>query len=69
MPSSHEAQLRLLLDAFERGERPPLSGAEGREALELVTGLYASAFTGRPVHREELTVDTPFYHRPGGGEL
>ncbi|MFJ2033333.1 Gfo/Idh/MocA family protein [Streptosporangium sp. NPDC087985] len=61
VPSSHSAQLALLLDAFERGERPPLSGAEGRQALELVTGLYASAFTGRPVHRAELTVDHPFY--------
>lgn len=67
VPSSHTAQLRDLLDAYERGERPPLSGAEGRQALEFVTGLYASAFTGRPVRRSELTVENPFYHRLDGG--
>ncbi|WP_424530332.1 Gfo/Idh/MocA family protein [Sphaerisporangium viridialbum] len=67
VPSSHAAQLSALLDAYERGERPPMSGAEGRQALELVTGLYASAFTGRPVRRSELTVENPFYHRLDGG--
>jgi predicted dehydrogenase len=67
IPSSHAAQLTLLLDAYERGERPPMSGVEGRQALELATGIYASAFTGRPVTREELTVDDPFYHRLDGG--
>jgi predicted dehydrogenase len=67
LPSSHAAQLAELLDAFERGQRPPMSGHEGRQALELVTGLYAAAFTGRPVARAELTPDNPFYHRLNGG--
>lgn len=67
VPSSHAAQLSVLLDAYELGERPPLSGAESRQTLEFVTGLYASAFTGRPVRRSELTMDNPFYHRLDGG--
>ncbi|GII76346.1 oxidoreductase [Sphaerisporangium rufum] len=66
VPSGHAPQLAALLDSFERGERPPMSGADGRQALELATGLYASAFTGRPVRRAELTPDNPFYHRLNG---
>ncbi|TYB63987.1 Gfo/Idh/MocA family oxidoreductase [Nonomuraea sp. PA05] len=67
LPSSHATQLGLLLDAYERGERPPASGADARRAMEFVTGLYASAFTGRPVLRTEITQDSPFYHRLDGG--
>ncbi len=65
--SSHTAQLPHLLDAMARGERPPVSGRAGRETLELVTGLYRSAFTGQPVRREQLGPDDPFYHRLDGG--
>nr|WP_188188203.1 Gfo/Idh/MocA family oxidoreductase [Nonomuraea sp. SYSU D8015] len=67
LPSSHATQLGLLLDAYERGERPPASGADGRRAMEFVTGLYASALTGRPVRRAEITPENPFYHRLNGG--
>ncbi|MBG0817189.1 Gfo/Idh/MocA family protein [Planomonospora sp. ID82291] len=67
VPSGHAAQLATVLDAFERGERPPASGADGRRAMEFVTALYASALTGRPVHRGEITPDSPFYHRLDGG--
>jgi predicted dehydrogenase len=63
VPSSHIPQYATLLDAFERGERPPASGAEGRQTLEFVTGIYASAATGRPVRRAELTPDFPYYRR------
>lgn len=65
--SSHGAQLGELLDAFERGERPPVSGVEARRTLELVAGIYASALTGKPVMRTELTPDSPFYHSMNGG--
>lgn len=65
--SSHTAQLAVLLDAMERGERPPVSGREGRETLELVTALYRSAFTGLPVTRDQLGPDDPFYHHLHGG--
>ncbi|MBO3748020.1 Gfo/Idh/MocA family oxidoreductase [Streptosporangiaceae bacterium NEAU-GS5] len=63
VPSSHEAQLGALLDAYEKGENP---GMSGRPALELITGIYASAFTGRPVMRAELTSGHPYYRRLDG---
>jgi predicted dehydrogenase len=63
VPSSHAAQLAVLLDSLERGERPPASGAEGRQTLEFVTGLYASAHTGHPVLRSQITPDFPYYQR------
>ena len=65
-PSSHAAQLPLLLDAMDRGQRPPASGAEGRQTLELVTGLYRAALTGQPVRRDELGPHDPFYDRLHG---
>jgi predicted dehydrogenase len=64
--SSHTAQLPYMLDAMERGERPPLSGRQGRETLELVTALYRSAFTGLPVRRGDIGPDDPFYHHMHG---
>ncbi|WP_326851670.1 DUF6807 family protein [Actinocrinis sp.] len=65
--SSHTSQLRYVLDAMERGERPPTSGPQGRAALELITALYRSAFTGQPVLRSQLGPDDPFYHQLHGG--
>jgi predicted dehydrogenase len=67
--SSHTAQLPFLLDAMERGERPPLSGAQGRAALELIAALYRAAFTGQPVRRGEIGPDDPFFHQMHGDAL
>ena len=66
--SSHAAQLPHVLDAMAQGVRPPLSGAAGRETLELVTALYRSAFTGLPVLRTQLGTHDPFYHHLNGRE-
>ena len=67
--SSHTAQLTHYLDAMDRGERPEASGADGRRSMELITGLYQSAITGRPVLRGELAPGNPFYdHLDGGGQ-
>lgn len=65
--SSHAAQLPLLLDAMAKHERPPASGRAGRETLELITAIYRSAITGRPVRRDQLGPADPFYHRLDGG--
>jgi predicted dehydrogenase len=65
--SSHTAQLTHYLDAMDRRERPPASGADGRRSMELITGLYQSAITGRPVRRTELGPGNPFYDRLDGG--
>jgi predicted dehydrogenase len=66
--SGHAVQLASFLDAMDRGERPEVSGHDGRISLELITGLYESAITGRPVLRSELAPGNPFYeHLDGGG--
>ncbi|WP_279536605.1 Gfo/Idh/MocA family protein [Actinorugispora endophytica] len=67
VPSSHAAQLGAFLDAMDSGVRPPASGDDGRRSMELITGLYRSAVTGRPVLRSELGPGSPFYERLDGG--
>jgi predicted dehydrogenase len=67
--SSHAAQLPFLLDAMEKRVRPPLSGAEGRAALELIAAVYRSAFTGQVVRRGDIGEDDPFYHQMHGEAL
>ena len=66
IPSSHQAQFAHLIDAWEQRRRPPLSGAEGRATLELVTAIYRAAATGLLVRREDLGPHDPFYHRLDG---
>ncbi|HWG23968.1 Gfo/Idh/MocA family oxidoreductase [Actinospica sp.] len=65
-PSSHQALLPHVIDAWEQGRRPPLSGADGRATLELATAIYRAAATGVPVRREDLGPHDPFYHRLDG---
>ncbi|GAA4071756.1 Gfo/Idh/MocA family protein [Nonomuraea soli] len=65
--SGHHAQLDELLNSLERGERPAVSGPEARATMELAAGLYASALTGQPVKRSDLTPGHPFYHGMNGG--
>lgn len=64
--SSHTAQLAHLLNDYERGARPEVSGASARHTMELITAIYAAAFTGRPVHPTDLTPENPFYHGMNG---
>ncbi|MFI7274997.1 Gfo/Idh/MocA family protein [Streptomyces sp. NPDC049879] len=61
LPSSHAAQLGALLDALERGERPPGSGQDARRTVEFAAALYKSAFTGRPVLAGEIGEGDPYY--------
>lgn len=61
MPSSHEAQLRGLLDDLCAGRRPRSSGADGRTSLELVAALYKAAFTGHTVRAGEIGRGDPYY--------
>jgi predicted dehydrogenase len=67
--SSHTVQLAGLVEAIGRGERPPASGAGGRRVLELIAGLYASAASGSPVKRGDLTADNAFYHSMNGARF
>ncbi|MFF8974244.1 Gfo/Idh/MocA family protein [Streptomyces sp. NPDC014995] len=61
VPSSHTAQLGALLDAYDRGTRPPGSGPDARGTLEFAAALYKSAFTGHPVHAGEIGPGDPYY--------
>jgi predicted dehydrogenase len=45
----HAAQLGDLLAAVAEGREPAVSGASGRESLEIVCAVYESSRTGRPV--------------------
>lgn len=66
VPSGHTAQLARVFDALDAGEPPPVTPADARLTMELVTAIYASAFTGRPVRRGEIVPGSPFYERMEG---
>ena len=51
---------------MERGEPPPVSGAEARRILEFIASLYKAALTGNPVRRGEITPGDPFYYATNG---
>ncbi|MFF7309182.1 Gfo/Idh/MocA family oxidoreductase [Streptomyces sp. NPDC008137] len=66
VPSSHTAQLRTLLDAYDTGTRPPGSGQDARATLEFAAALYKAAFTGRSVRAGEIGPGDPFYQAMHG---
>ncbi len=45
----HTAQFRDFIEAIREGRDPWITGEMGRDALELVVGVYKSARTGKPV--------------------
>jgi UDP-N-acetyl-2-amino-2-deoxyglucuronate dehydrogenase len=47
--TAHAAQLADLLDAVDTGREPAVSGASGRDALEIILAVYESCRTGRAV--------------------
>jgi UDP-N-acetyl-2-amino-2-deoxyglucuronate dehydrogenase len=47
--AAHAAQIADLLQAIDTGREPAITGADGRDALEIVCAVYESATTGRPV--------------------
>lgn len=46
--AGHAAQIDLMLQALERGAPVPVSGEDGRRALEVITAMYAAAASGQP---------------------
>jgi predicted dehydrogenase len=64
--SSHSAQLKAMVDSYQKGERPPVSGPDVRGTIEFLSSLYKSAITGQPVERGSITPDDPFYHAMNG---
>lgn len=69
VPATHTAQLAALLDSFERGERPLVSGQESRRVIEFITALYKSAATGQPVSRGSITSPDAYYYHVAGQNL
>jgi predicted dehydrogenase len=64
--SGHLAQLREILACLRDGTPPPVTIEEARRTMQIVAGVYASAFGGRPVTPEELGPGSPFYERMDG---
>jgi predicted dehydrogenase len=65
--STHAAQFAAFLADRDAGRRPLTSGDDARRTLELLTALYKSAFTGRPVARDSIRPGDPFYTALHGG--
>jgi predicted dehydrogenase len=45
----HQRQLLDVLSAIDEGRPPRVSGEDGRRAVRLIEGLYASSKNGGPV--------------------
>jgi predicted dehydrogenase len=65
--SGHAGQFREVLAALRGHARPPVGPADARRTMTLIAGIYASAFTGRPVIPADLAPGTPFYESMNGG--
>lgn len=46
---NHRRNFQAFIDALDAGRQPELDGAEARKAVQVVTAVYQSAKTGRPV--------------------
>ncbi|WP_136518033.1 Gfo/Idh/MocA family protein [Cellulomonas telluris] len=64
--SGHGVQVGAILDALDASTTLPVSLREARDTLDLVAAIYASAFTGRPVRRGEITEGNPSYTSMAG---
>lgn len=65
--SGHAAQFALVLAALREGRRPPVPPDAARRTMALVAGIYASAFTGRPVTPGDLAPGAAFYNEMNAG--
>ena len=64
--ADHTAQIGAILDDIANGTVPVTAGIEARRTIELLTAIYKSSFTGRPVDRGSIVVGDPFYSRFNG---
>ena len=64
--SSHRAQFAAVLRSLREGRPPPVTAVEALRTMQLVAGIYASAFLRRPVRPGDLGPDSFFYHRMNG---
>lgn len=66
--SALTAQIARTIEAFRAGTPPPVGLAEARRAIELITALYKSARTDRPVRRGSIAPDDPYARGLHGGD-
>jgi predicted dehydrogenase len=66
VPSGHRAQYAAVLASLRGRTAPPVTSADALRTMQLVAGIYASAFGGRPARPEDLGPDSPFYQRMDG---
>lgn len=59
--SGHSAQFRAVIEARENGGAIPVDTASARGTLDLIAGIYASAFTGERIAAGSIGTDSPFY--------
>jgi predicted dehydrogenase len=64
--SGHQAQFTEVLRALRADEPPPVRSADSALTTALVTAVYASAFTRRPVTPADLAPGSPWYDRMQG---
>ncbi|GAB2910499.1 Gfo/Idh/MocA family protein [Nonomuraea fastidiosa] len=64
--SGHSGWFAAVLDALDRGEKPPVTTEDARRTMEFIAALYASAFTGERVRAGQITADNPFARRMDG---
>lgn len=56
----HAGQIADVLAAIREGDAPAITGEDGRNAVEIVTAIYASGFEGRTMDLP-LRTDDPYY--------
>jgi predicted dehydrogenase len=61
VPSNHAAQINRLVDDLLSGRTHDTTLTSTRPTMEFVTALYASAITGGPIRRADLSPGHPFY--------
>lgn len=64
--ASHGAELRMVLDAIEQDQRPPANVDDIRPTFELLTAIYKSSRTGKPVPQGSIVDGDPFYDHVSG---
>lgn len=64
--SGHAAQFTAILDALEQGAPLPVTITQARNTLELIAGIYASAFTGHRIDAGEIDSSAAFYRSMEG---
>lgn len=64
--SNHLAQFREVVRALREGTAPPVSTSDARPTLQLIAGIYASAFGRTRITPGDLGPESPHYHRMQG---